>query len=116
MCKGLSNYRQFINNWWWGKTITLISTDGYSTVELQFADDMPNVAVIKGLMVFTTRQKEGYGTEMMNLCEHIARKEEIKFLQLSANKEEDWLVEWYKRLGFVIVQIDPHEFIMLKQI
>ena len=114
--KGLSNYRQYINTWWWGKTITLVSTDGYSTVELQFDDSLPNQAVIKGLMVFITRQREGYGTEMMNLCEHIAKKEGMKFLQLSANKEQDWLVGWYERLGFVIISKDEHEYTMIKQI
>ena len=97
--KGLGNYRQHINTWWWGKTITLLSTDGYSTVELQFDNSLPNMAVIKGLMVFSTRQREGYATEMMNLCEHIAKKEGAKFLQLSVNKEQGWLVDWYKRLG-----------------
>ena len=114
--KGLSNYRQFINTWWWGKTITLVSTDGYSTVELQFDDSLPNMAVIKGLMVFTTRQREGYGTEMMNICEHIAKKEGMKFLQLSVNKEHVLLVNWYERLGFTIIQIDEHEYTMIKQI
>lgn len=114
--KGLSNYRQFINTWWWGKTITLVSTDGYSTVELQFDDSLPNMAVIKGLMVFTTRQREGYATEMMNICEHIAEKEGAKFLQLSVNKQQDWLKDWYLRLGYTIIQIDEHEFTMIKQI
>lgn len=115
-CKGQNNYIYHINTWWWGKTITLVSKDGYSTVELQFDNSMPNIAVIKGLMVFTTRQKEGYGTEMMNICEYTAKKEGAKFLQLSANKEQDWLVEWYKKLGFVTIQIEEHEFIMFKQI
>lgn len=113
-CPGISNYRQYVNTWWWGKTITLVSTDGYSTVELQFDNSLPNIAVIKGLMVFQPRLREGYGTEMMNICEHIAKKEGAKFLQLSANKEQDWLVDWYKRLGYTIVQIDEHEFAMLK--
>lgn len=113
-CPGISNYRQYVNTWWWGKTITLVSTDGYSTVELQFDNSLPNIAVIKGLMVFTTRQRKGYGTEMMNLCEYIAKKEEMKFLQLSVNKEHVLLVNWYERLGFTIIQIDEHEYTMLK--
>lgn len=112
----MHNYIHHVNTWWWGKTITLVSKDGYSTVEIQFDKNLPNTAFIKGLMTFTTRQKEGYGTEMMKLCEYIAKKEKMKFLQLSANKEQDWLVEWYKRLGFETLQIDEHEFTMLKQI
>lgn len=114
--KGQNNYIYHINTWWWGKTVTLVSKDGYSTVEIQFDNSLPNIAVIKGLMVFTTRQKEGYGTEMLNLCHEVARKEKAQFLQLSVNKEQDWLVDWYRRFGFVIIQIDEHEFLMLKQI
>lgn len=38
--KGRSNYIHHVNTWWWGKTITLVSKDGYSTVELQFDDNI----------------------------------------------------------------------------
>ena len=114
--KGRSNYIHHVNTWWWGKTITLVSKDGYSTVELQFDDNYPTIAFIKGLSVFQTRRKEGYGTEIMGCCEAIAKKEGYTFLQLSVNKEQDWLVEWYKHLGFVIIMKDEHEFTMLKTI
>lgn len=110
----MHNYIHHVNTWWWGKTITLVSKDGYSTVELQFDNNYPTIAFIKGLSVFQTRRKEGYGTEIMSCCEAVAKKEGYTFLQLSVNKEQDWLVEWYERLGFTIIQIDEHEYIMLK--
>ena len=114
MTKGMHNYIHHVNTWWWGKTITLVSKDGYSTVELQFDDNYPSIAFIKGLSVFSTHRKEGYGTEIMGCCEAVAKKEGYTFLQLSVNKEQDWLVEWYKHLGFVIIMKDEHEFTMLK--
>lgn len=112
----MANYIHHVNTWWWGKTITLVSKDGYSTVELQFDNNYPSIAFIKGLSVFTSRRNEGYGTELMGCCEAIAKKEGMTFLQLSANKEQDWLVEWYKRLGFVVIMKDENEFTMLKKI
>ena len=112
--KGMHNYIHHVNTWWWGKTITLVSKDGYSTVELQFDYNYPSIVFIKGLSVFQTRRKEGYGTEIMGCCEAVAKKEGYTFLQLSVNKEQDWLVEWYKHLGFVIIMKDEHEFTMLK--
>ena len=112
--KGMHNYIYHVNTWWWGKTITLVSKDGYSTVELQLDDNYPSTAFIKGLSVFSTRRKEGYGTEIMGCCEAVAKKEGYTFLQLSVDKEQDWLVEWYKHLGFVIIMKDEHEFTMLK--
>lgn len=112
--KGMYNYIHHVNTWWWGKTITLVSKDGYSTVELQFDYNYPSIAFIKGLSVFQTRRKEGYGTEIMGCCEAVAKKEGYAFLQLCVNKEQNWLVDWYKRLGFIVIMKDEHEFTMLK--
>lgn len=113
---GEENYIFHWNEWWWGRTVTLVSKGGYASVELQFDNSLPNMAVIKGLMVFTTRQRKGYGTEMLNICHEIARSEHITFLQLSANKEQQWLVDWYERFGFTIIAKDEHEVTMIKQI
>lgn len=110
----MHNYIHHVNTWWWGKTITLVSKDGYSTVELQFDYNYPSIAFIKGLSVFQTRRKEGYGTEIMGCCEAVAKKEGYAFLQLCVNKEQNWLVDWYKRLGFIVIMKDEHEFTMLK--
>ena len=114
--KGIENYIHHINTWWWGKTITIVSRDGYLIVEIQFDNNYPSIAFIKGLSVFPTCRKKRYGTELIGYCEDIAKKEGMSFLQLSANKEQDWLVEWSKRLGFVVIMKDENEFTMLKKI
>lgn len=111
-----NNYIHYKNTWYWGYTITLVRKDGYATVELQFDDSLPNQAVIKGLMVFTTMQRKGIGTELINICHMIARENGCSFLQLSVTRDKEWLVEWYERFGFTIIAQDSHEFTMIKAI
>ncbi len=113
---GFIDYIQHINTWWWGKTITLVHKDGIATVEVQIDDNYPATAFIKGLSVFTLQRKKGYGTEMLQLCEDVAKKEGKLFLRLSANIQEEWLVNWYKSLGYVIYCSDEYEYTMIKVI
>ena len=110
------NYIQHKNDWWWGKTTTLIHKDGIATVELQFDNNYPTVAFIKGLSVFDLYRKKGYGKQMLRLCEDIAKKEGKLFLQLSVDKDCEWLVNWYKREYFDIIYVDEHEYTMWKKL
>ena len=107
------NIIEHFNRWWWGCTFTLITGDGLGIVELQVDDNYPSIAFVKGLSVIDSERRKGLGKELMEHCELIALREQKKFLQLSVNKEQDWLVEWYQRLGFVTIMTDEHEFTML---
>ena len=105
---------EHLNKWWWGCTFTLIVGDGLGIVEVQFDDNYPSVAFIKGLSVIESERQKGLGKELIDQCVLIALREQKQFLQLSANKKKDWLVRWYKRLGFVIYMTDDNEITMLK--
>lgn len=110
------NYIYHRNKWWWGETLTLVARDGLSTVEIQYDDNYPTIAFIKGLSVYQSARQEGIGTELLKLCEEIAKNEGYLFTQLTANKEQEWLVKWYKSSGYQIIMKDEHEFTMLKQL
>ena len=102
------------NTWWWGCTITIIIGEGFGTVDVQFDDNFPSVAFIKGLSVIESERKKGLGKELIDQCVILALRENKQFLQLSFIKENDWLVRWYKRLGFITYMTDEHELTMLK--
>lgn len=104
------------NTWWWGKSISIIESCGNASVDIKFDSTRPLTAYIEGLIVGIYSRKQGIATELMNLCEHFASERECLFLELSVDKEETWLVDWYKRLGFVIICIDEHEHLMTKKI
>ena len=102
------------NEWFWGRTTTIISRDGVATVELQYDDKYPSTAFVKGLIVLKTFRRQGYASDLMRLCDEAARNEGRRFLQLNANKEQRWLVQWYESLGYTIIYTDENEHTMLK--
>lgn len=105
-----------VNKWYWGETHTIVSDDGKGVVDVQFDDTMPNVAFIKGLSVFEDERKRGVGTKLMHLAHAEGRAKGKEFAQLCANKAQDWLVAWYKDLGYKILYSDEHEYTMIKSL
>lgn len=105
---------EHFNKWWWGCTFTLVTDNGNGIVELQIDNNYPSTAFVKGLSVLEKDRWKGIGSELIEHCELIAQREGKSLLQLTVNKEQEWLVDWYKRIGFQRTMIDDHEFTMLK--
>ena len=110
------NYIQHKCEWWWGSTITVIHKEGIRTIDVQFANDAPNVAYICGLSVFTPKQRNGLGKELLLMAEDIARKHWKKFARLIVDKDKEWLVRWYERCGYMIFYTDERGHTMYKQL
>lgn len=102
------------NEWWWGKSITIISENAKGMVEVQFDENMPGVGFIKNLSVVEEARRNGIGTALVMQCEDYARIYGKSFVQLTADKNKEWLVEWYKSMGYVITSVDDHEYLMTK--
>ena len=109
-------HRCIATEWWWGTNLSFILEDGIGIVEMQFDNNMPNVAYIKGLIIDHRERRKGYATQLMGICHAYARDNKKMFMELSVNKNEDWLVEWYKRCGFNILSFDDNEYLMIKWI
>lgn len=107
-------HRAILTNWWWGKNLNIILENGLGVVELQFDDTMPNVAFVKGLIVDKRETRKGYARELMKLCHAYAKDNGKRWLQLSVNKDDRWIYEWYERLGFDVISVDEHEYNMMK--
>ena len=112
----IDNDKYFIhsNSWWWGCDYHIIRRDGSGIVNIQFDDKMPEVCYIEGLSVVENERGNGIGRSLLELCEVLARQENKTFLTLSAEKSNQWSVEWYKRMGFCIYNVDDHTFTMIK--
>lgn len=102
------------NAWWWGVGCRIIRRDGAGIVGINFDNSMPETCYIEGLSVVENERGKGIGRSLLELCEVIARQEGKTFLSLSAEKDRQWLVEWYKRMGFCIYSIEDHTFLMIK--
>ena len=103
------------NKWYWGNTTTIITEGCMGMVELQYDNNYPTVAFIKGLSVHKSARKCGIGNTLLELCHQEALKKGMKFLQLNV-LQDSWLVDWYKRKGFTTIYKDEHEFTMWKQL
>lgn len=110
----LEKYFVHDNSWWWGVSYNIICKDGNGIVEVQFDREMPNTCYVKGLSVSDSHRQQGIGKELILLCESIARQEKMQFLELSVEKGNGWLFEWYKRMGFRVLRIEDNVFDMIK--
>ena len=111
-----TKYYVHANAWWWGTNYSIIRKDGNGMVEIQFDRELPETAYIKGLSVLQDKRQQGIGLELLSLCEDIAEQSGMVFIRLSVEKGNDWLFEWYKRMGFHILSIEEHVFEMIKPI
>lgn len=110
----IDKYFVHYNTWWWGISVNIVRKDGAGMVEVQFDREMPETCYIKGLSVSDSHRRQGIGKSLLLLCEIIAKQEGKTLLELSVEKSNEWLFEWYKRLGFHVIRIDDNTFEMIK--
>ena len=107
-------YLFHFTKWWWGDSYNIVADGGIGLVEIQYDKSMPNVGYIKGLSVFDNYRNRGIAKALMAVCEQHAIDFGKKFLQLSVEKDNEWLKAWYERLGFVVLNEEEHTFLMIK--
>lgn len=107
-------YYVHTNTWWWGISYSIARKDGVGLIEIQFDNDLPETAYVKGLSVMKCNRKQGVGSEMLSLCEDVARQKGMSFLRISVEKNNNMIFEWYKRKGFHVLCVDEHVFEMIK--
>ena len=99
--------------WWWGETVTIFLSNGEGTIEVQIDKSTTNTAYFRGLSVLPESRRHQLGTQLIAYATKVAIDKGLKFLQLTADKTNEWLVNWYKRLGFEIWSDGEHEYVMV---
>lgn len=102
------------NNWWWGKSIDIVHPEGLGIVCVKFDDECPITAYISDLSVVESHRHLGIGGELLNYAINLAKKHNKSYARLNVDKDSLSLVAWYKSKGFEIIQIDEHEYQMVK--
>ena len=92
--------------WWWGETVKIILSSGQGIIEVQLDKSTPNIAYLSGLSVLPECRRK-------QLATNVSIDKGKKFLQLTADKTNEWLVNWYKRLGFEIWSEEEHQYVMI---
>ena len=106
----------FIADWWWGKSITFVELSQAGIVELQFDNTMPNVGYVKGIIVREEERRKGYGRYLLATCEDYARLRRKRWMQLTCDKSNTWLVDWYLHSGYDVIDVGEHEYTMMKKL
>ena len=99
--------------WWWGETVKIIISSGQGIIEVQLDKSTPNIAYLSGLSVLTECRRQQLGKQLIEYATNIAIDKRKKFLQLSVEKNKEWLINWYKRLGFEIWSEEEHVYSMV---
>ena len=99
--------------WWWGEIVKIILSSGQGIIEVQLVKSTPNIAYLSGLSVLTECRRQQLGKQLIEYATNIAIDKRKKFLQLSVEKNNEWLMSWYKRLGFEIWSEEEHVYSMV---
>lgn len=84
------------------KSMLVISDDFNATCRIFIYDDDPKTAIITDLYVNESMRKNKKATQIIDYAITIAKENGCEAIELKSN-EDNWIREWYKRLGFKIV-------------
>ncbi len=101
------------NNWVWGKSINLVSTNGAACVTMSFDNDDPGVCFLSGLSVIPKHRRKGYATEMMSVCEQICEKMGIFRIDLRSVKV-GFVQNFYHKIGYTSIRESDGVILMYK--
>lgn len=99
------NFIAHENEWNWGQSIHLVSTNGVACVTMSFDSDNPGVCYISGLSVIPEYRRQGYATALMSACEQICKEKGIFRIDLSSVLV-DYVQGFYTKLGFIPIRED----------
>ena len=100
---------EHINEWPWGKTITLIYADGQATVDMSFEKNNPGVCYLSGLSVIPEARRQGMASSLMQHCINYCRANDIFRIDINSVKEP-FIMDFYHKLGFI--DLDENEGFM----
>lgn len=101
----------------WGLAVTVLPREFCGAVEVQLTDGFCD-GYICGLCVHQDARNHGYGRSLMAEAERIIKEYGRNDATLYVEKDK-WLVDWYKRLGYEIVENtsgDDHYYTMGKKL
>ena len=79
----------------------IFSDDGRVSCKLSIYNDNLQDAFISDLYVDESIRKQGCATAILNWCSEYAKDRGCNSLSLRSDND-DWVREWYKRLGFKV--------------
>lgn len=100
----------------WGVNYILMEEHGYTACNLYIYNDAPYDSYISCLNVIEAERHKGLGSQLLNAALQKAREKGMERCVLSC-KENSWVHDWYRRLGFYDMYNDDenHELIWMRK-
>ena len=104
------------NDWFWGTTYTFIFSSGKSIIKLTTENDVPGIGVLSGFSVLPCYTGKGLGKLTLEFTISYARGLGLESLEISVERlpGNEWIVDWYKRIGFVEFLDNDPDYINFK--
>ena len=96
-----SNFNVVRQDWDGYQCWFVISSDYPVSCRLCIYGGTPKEAVVSDLFVSEGFRKQGLGTDILKYCETLAKEQGCNSISLRSDND-DWVREWYKRLGFEV--------------
>lgn len=96
-----SNFNVVRQDWDGYQSWFISFVNGLASCRLCIYSGTPKEAVVSDLFVHENCRKQGLGTDMLKYCETLAKEQGCYSISLQSDND-DWVREWYKRLGFEV--------------
>ena len=83
----------------WGESYNVVMHDGYVLGNLQIDNEEPKAGCIYNISVHESARELGYGSEMLNYLESLAKTLNLSEVYLTVEKHS-WAYYWYRRSGY----------------
>ena len=105
------------NRWWWGESVDIVKSDGKAIVCVKFDEkSFQKTGYICNLSVCEEERRKGYGWVMMMHAIAACRNNSMNFAQLHVDAQNEWLIEWYEKLGFKELSRDENEIELIREL
>lgn len=84
------------------KTMLIVTPDFNATCRIFIYNDDPKTAIITDLYVIESARGNKIGTQIIDYAIDVAKGNGCDSIELKS-EENNWVREWYKRLGFGII-------------
>lgn len=83
----------------WGESYNVVMHDGYVLGSLQIDNEEPKAGCIYNISVYESKRELGYGREMLDYLELLAKNLNLSEVYLNVEKHS-WAYYWYCRSGY----------------
>ena len=81
--------------------VYIMESSGKAFAELSYFKNETHIMTFSNLNVEKRFRRKGLATDLISTVTKIAMNKSCEYLYLNADKSNEWLCAWYRKLGFI---------------